>query len=54
MSLLLRIHTLELKEVVALFNSESRSLSSTGVDIASSNSIDFAAAFWKASDIDVG
>jgi hypothetical protein len=49
-----QIVTLELRDVVALFNRDSRSLSSSGVDIDSSISTDLTAAFWKASDIVVG
>ena len=46
--------TFELREVEALLSRDSRSESSSGRDIFSKISIDFTAAFWKASDILVG
>ena len=47
-------HTLELRDVVALLSSDSRSESSTGVDMPSKISIDLLAHFWKHSEIVVG
>ena len=46
--------TLEQREVVALLNSVSRSLSSTGVLMDSSTSTPLSTAFWKDSEIMVG
>lgn len=46
--------TFELREVVALFSSDSLSESSKGVDMPCRISTHFAAAFWKDSDIVVG
>jgi len=46
--------TFELRDVVALFNNDSLSDSSTGVDIPLSTSTALLEAFWKDSDIVVG
>lgn len=48
------VSTLEHKEVVALFKSDSRSFKSTLIDIEVRYSTDFNEAIWKASAINVG
>ena len=46
--------TFELREVVALFKRESRSLSSKGVDMSVSRLTHLVEAFWKDSEMVVG
>lgn len=47
-------NTLELSDVVALFNNDSLSLNWTGTDIPSKIEHDFTAALWNASEMVVG